>query len=446
MNLDLPHEFSRRIELGVELLRKHESARIISHYDGDGLCSAGILAKALLREGISFQATATRALDEEMISSLKKERRGLMIFSDMGSGMIEKLEDMGDVIILDHHAPNKDSEKIVHINPHLVGIDGMRGACAATVSFLFAVMLNENNWDMFGIALAGAIADRQHVGGLEGLNQKVVESAKEVGIVRQDSILSICGDNVGEALEYSINPYVKGISGNSKEVESLLKSIELSPTLSVKELSGDAKRALSSILSIKLLRQGVEADAIAGIVEDGYWLPDRETYANWLAAYINACGRMGKRGRGISICLGDSSALSEAKELRKLFLKEVLASLRKVEEQGAHEMKNIQFFYGDKSTHAGTAGGIAMRYLLNPRKATLVLTVEGKKTRISGRATRPLVSAGLNLAEAFKDSAQSLGGAGGGHSIAAGASIPKGKEEKFLEYVDRIISAQLEKE
>ena len=34
---------------------------------------------------------------------------------------------------------------------------------------------------------------------------------------------------------------------------------------------------------------------------------------------------------------------------------------------------------------------------------------------------------------------------GGGHNIAAGATIPKGKEEEFLEILEKIIKSQLSK-
>ncbi|MEE8182920.1 MAG: DHH family phosphoesterase, partial [Thermoplasmata archaeon] len=146
----------------------------------------------------------------------------------------------------------------------------------------------------------------------------------------------------------------------------------------------------------------------------------------------------------VAICLGDPSALEEGKRLRKEFLGQVLVGLKKVEDEGAFERNHMQFFYVENPSFAGTIGGVAMRFLLNPGLATVALSVLTKQTRISGRATKDLVRKGVNLSEAFKESAEVLGGSGGGHSIAAGASIPKGKEEKFLEYVDNTLEVQLE--
>ena len=66
-----------------------------------------------------------------------------------------------------------------------------------------------------------------------------------------------------------------------------------------------------------------------------------------------------------------------------------------------------------------------------------------RSTKASARATKSLVTKGLDLAVALREAASQLGGDGGGHNIASGASIPKGKEEKFLTLVDEIVGRQL---
>ena len=63
--------------------------------------------------------------------------------------------------------------------------------------------------------------------------------------------------------------------------------------------------------------------------------------------------------------------------------------------------------------------------------------------KASARATEQLVKKGLNLSAAMKKAAVALNGVGGGHNIAAGATIPKGKEEEFLEILEREIKNQL---
>jgi RecJ-like exonuclease len=53
------------------------------------------------------------------------------------------------------------------------------------------------------------------------------------------------------------------------------------------------------------------------------------------------------------------------------------------------------------------------------------------------------VEKGLNLSVAMKNAAEMLGGNGGGHRAAAGAIIPKGMEERFLQIFDTEIRNQL---
>jgi RecJ-like exonuclease len=68
---------------------------------------------------------------------------------------------------------------------------------------------------------------------------------------------------------------------------------------------------------------------------------------------------------------------------------------------------------------------------------------ENGDVKVSARATQSLVDRGLDLATVLTLAAKELNGVGGGHNIAAGATIPKGKEEEFLQIVEREIKLQL---
>jgi RecJ-like exonuclease len=59
------------------------------------------------------------------------------------------------------------------------------------------------------------------------------------------------------------------------------------------------------------------------------------------------------------------------------------------------------------------------------------------------RGTRELVARGLDLAAVMREAAKAVGGEGGGHHVAAGATIPPGREDEFLVIVDRMVAEQL---
>jgi len=63
--------------------------------------------------------------------------------------------------------------------------------------------------------------------------------------------------------------------------------------------------------------------------------------------------------------------------------------------------------------------------------------------KVSGRGTRDLVKRGLDLAEIMREASRTLGGEGGGHDVAAGATIPRGSETEFLKIADRMVGGQL---
>ena len=66
--------------------------------------------------------------------------------------------------------------------------------------------------------------------------------------------------------------------------------------------------------------------------------------------------------------------------------------------------------------------------------------------KVSARATKTLVSRGLDLSVVMRKAAETMGGAGGGHNIAAGATIPYNREEEFLELAQNIIMDQMRPE
>ena len=126
----LPKPLFLRLSQAAEELSKHPEVRVLTHYDADGLSAAGILANVLVRANKRFHLTMVKSLEEKTIAEVAEGAKCL-ILADMGSSSLPALEATGaSVIVLDHHAPIGDSDKIIHVNPHLFGIDGMTSGCA----------------------------------------------------------------------------------------------------------------------------------------------------------------------------------------------------------------------------------------------------------------------------------------------------------------------------
>jgi single-stranded-DNA-specific exonuclease len=63
--------------------------------------------------------------------------------------------------------------------------------------------------------------------------------------------------------------------------------------------------------------------------------------------------------------------------------------------------------------------------------------------KVSGRTTLKITGQGVNLGKALEQAAKSFNGSGGGHSVAAGAVIPRNNQDNFLNLMDEIVKNQI---
>lgn len=417
---------------------------MVSHYDADGIAAAAVMAGALAREGRQFHLTMAKGLDEAVMTRLAKEGNDAVIFLDMGSGQIESLEKLkGTVMALDHHKPVRKSKKVLQVNPHFHDIDGMTEACASTLSLLLAVTLDPSNWSLAPIALAGMIGDRQHMGGMRGLNRQVLDEASDKKYVDTQKSLNLKGSTVLKSISESVDPYFVGLSGRPDNVLTFLESMSVNADTPLGSLDEFYRRKLTSMLSLRLMGQGCRPETVEELVTDVLWIPSMDLSAADLADLLNACGRQDHESLGVAISLGDRDALEEARTLSGEYDRKLMEKLMSIESDGVEQGDHIQYFHAEDASLAGAQCGIAMQYILDQARPTLALSTVGKKVKVSGRGTKYLVSKGLDLASAMKRVAEGVKGTGGGHAVASGATIPIGKKDEFVKAMDDIIGKQL---
>ncbi len=442
--MQLPDEFSDGLKQALKVISSAEQLRVISHYDADGLAAAAIMSMALTRAKKRYHLTIRKGLEPEDIQALAKEGNETILFLDMGSGQIESLEGLeARIVSLDHHKPIRKSKKVVQVNPHFYGLDGMTEACASSVAFLLAIVMDPCNWDESPIALAGVIGDRQHMGGMRGINQQILDYAVEKRFVTVQKGLNLKGATVTDAIADSVDPYFVGLSGRKENALAFLESMKVNPETPMGALDEVLRRRLTSMLSLKLMGQGCRPETVEELVTEVHWIPSMSMTAADLADLLNACGRLAHEGLGVALCMGDADALAQAGDLRRAYNKKLIERLLAVESEGAIAMGHIQYFTATEASLAGAQCGLAMQYILDQSKPTLALSHSGNNIKVSARGTKYLVSKGLDLSAALKKAAEKLGGIGGGHAVAAGATVPADKLEPLLKTVDDIIALQL---
>ncbi len=99
------------------------------------------------------------------------------------------------------------------------------------------------------------------------------------------------------------------------------------------------------------------------------------------------------------------------------------------------------------SSHVSSFGGSASSMLINiGADIAFVGTAKGESVRISSRAKREAVNAGVNLGQLMEDISNEYNGTGGGHSGAAGIDVIADMEEvlnKCKERTKKILEASL---
>ena len=430
-------EFEQAAKHASELvfsMPKGENIRVISHCDADGISSAAVMAISLARAGYGFHVSIKKT-GKNITEGMEDEENGLAIFCDIGSTNLDELNGLKcRVILCDHHVIKEELTNGINLNARTYGMDGSREVCGATATLALSLAMDAGNADLAELSIAGAIGDKQD--GFVGYNKNILDDAIDRGIIKMKNETAFSEDkSLMDSLDECIEPYFTNFSGD--RVMHFLEKLGIDPLKKFSELDDKERKKLLSGLALKLIEQKADKVELTRIAPYG------KKFGNLyeLASKLNACAREGEEGVGVAACLGDSEAMKKAEELRSHYRAAIRQEMRALEMEKPEEMSHLSYFYTKKSALGGVIAGLAMLYLpnFNKDKPVISLSVGSKKVDISGRATEKLVGRGVDLAEGMYVAAAAVGGGGGGHPIAAGATIPTGKDKEFLEELDRVL-------
>ncbi|MEW5761552.1 MAG: DHHA1 domain-containing protein, partial [Candidatus Thermoplasmatota archaeon] len=253
------------------------------------------------------------------------------------------------------------------------------------------------------------------------------------------------GLTIKEALRDSVEPCFKEFFAKEKEVENFLKKIKLDGDTAMSELKGEKLTSLVSILLLKLIEQNVPNLIAEEIYKKKYYLVKNGIEAEEFVKIVDGCCRMDREELGFEFCLSSQESMNEAMRIRKEYRENIRREIKRLISEGAKEMENIQYFYTAKPSFGGNLTSICMNYIFNKKKPTLCLSQVGNNLKISARGTKELVLMGLNLSDGCRVAASEAKGYGGGHPVAAGATIPFEMEKKFLDTLNKIVGKQIGK-
>ncbi len=418
----------------AELIRKAESVHVFTHYDADGISSGAIMAVAISRLEKQFHVTFLKGLN-----SVPESDSDVIVLSDMGSGYPDIVKEIDkNVIIVDHHTPvgriESDDKIVVHVNPHLAGIDGTYEMCASSTAFVVADFLGDND-DLAGVAMAGILGDKQKI---VGGNAEVVKRGIDSGFIEVKKGLNVHSGKLAEVLTLSTEPFLD-FYGKEEELEEFLSKLGFSGEEEVDEIEGEELRKLANAIVLRLLKQG----AYEGVIEEfiGRKFVLREELIENAVTFtdvVNACGRAAACSVGFAICAKDDSYLEKGYRIWKKFQIELLDEITRRREE-IKEGECIRYLVMDKAPSTGPVATVLSRYIYSD-KPFIAVNIKNESAKVSARAN-PRIK--VDLGEAMRVAAEKVGGRGGGHSVAAGAMIPAEKVDEFLREVDRVCCAML---
>ncbi len=456
--------FVEDVSRAAEMIREANAATLISHIDADGITSEAIISQAVSRLEIPVNPVFVRQLEPRTMKHIPDDDT-LKIFTDLGGGQQNLLEEAGiptdKVLILDHHIsqPAPGGTEYFQVNSQFYGEEYAK-CSAAGIAYLVARKLDPTNKDLAKLSVVGNVGDMmaRENRGLVGVARWIAEDGADFGQIRTSRGLNCYGLSTRPlhiCLSNADDPQIPGISGKPGEVAALLCRTGIyefpSDQRLWEELSPEEEKMLTSTLAEQMIANGESPN---GLVAELYFFPDEMEKtplrnASEYATMLNACGRWTKPKIGEAVCFGDrGQKYREAEHMLRHHRSIIRELCEYIIETGVEDIGFIQVIHtGDKypDTIVGIGAGMALSKL-DTNKPILVMcsvTDEPDLVKVSMRTYEKVLHRGVDLQEALVTAAAEVGGAGGGHNIAAGAYIPKGCENDFTRRVNELIKWQL---
>jgi len=457
------HILSKRAASIAERIQGSDAVHVVTHIDADGITAGAIAVHTLQQMEKDYSIDFIKQLDSKVVQRLIGEDHELVWFTDLGSSIVESQTSL-PMVVTDHHSCGDGSDLPIHLNPHLFGLDGGFQLSGAGATYLVATSVDTQNQSLAGLAIVGAcgdLQDRKHRR-LTGVNEQIVIEGEQAGVLARQLDISYFGREtrpIHKMLQYANDPIIPGITGREQAALRFLDECNII----IKDgedwrrwfhLSKRERTIILSALANRLLSKGFGHQTTMRLLSETYLLIKEEEGSELhdskeFATLLNSTARYGQYDVGLAVCLGDrGAALKKARSLLRGHRKNLVEGLQYAKEEGITQGHYVQYFHANMGIR-DTIIGIVTNMLLNDDDIRADLPLIGfadknkNEVKASARASQMLVDKGLDLSKALTHAAHQVDGSGGGHNIAAGATIPKGKELEFLKIVEQEVKKQL---
>jgi len=424
---------------------KNKKIHLVSHFDTDGITSAAIMSKTLERLSLQFSVKILKQLTIEEIAQFPKDKT--IIILDLGSSHLLELSTLSnDVFVIDHHEiKNKPSSPNVHlINPHT--LSNYENLCGAELTYLFSKKISEENKDLARLAIIGMVGDTMEKE-INKIRDQIIKDSKVK--VKKGLLIYPSTRPLNRTLEYSSRPFIPGVTGDSKGTYELLQEAgieKIGKTFkSLIDLSEQEMKNLVTAVMLRLSGEEKNSEYIGNLYLIKFF--NKIEDAREISAMINACSRMGHTGISLMFCLGSTNARKQAEKIYVKYRQHIISGLKHIDKN--KKIQGNQYVIINtkdkiKDTLIGTMASI-LSFSSVYKEGTVIITMaynEDKikvSTRMAGRKSKT----GRNLKELMDAVTHIIGGEAGGHKMAAGCTIKKQDEDKFIDLVQQKLEVEM---
>ncbi len=450
-------DYAEKIAKISKAIIRQKKVKIFSQFDCDGLCSASILTKAMLRENVNFELRIYKQLTEKLLNEIQASENDFLIFADFGSGQLQMMQNILDktqVLILDHHEPvNFNHMNLLHVNPMMHNEDEMS---ASIVCYSFAKFLNPRNTDLVDIALIGAIGDESgEKWEFKGFIKKILEEAEVLGKVSVHKGLRFYGRStrpIHKSLALTYEPFIPGVSGSESQAIQFLSDIGIRTKqdgdwIKLKDLTKEEEQKLASAIIVERMKTETAAEDIFGDIYTLIGKPEELQDAREFATLVNACGRTQMPQIAIRLLLGDYSAIENSHQTIEDYRRMISDALNWLREnpESIKQTPLANFIIANGKIPESIIGTIASivvnsDFVDSAQPLFALANSDEDKMKISARLPKNLK---INLRGVMTKIISKTGGEAGGHANAAGGFIPKAKVEEFINTTQMVLGEMI---
>ncbi|NWF94659.1 MAG: hypothetical protein HXY34_00795 [Candidatus Thorarchaeota archaeon] len=288
--------------------REEDPILVITPPSTDCLLSTAVICRAAFRTECQFQVTFTDMIPsiEDIRTIVDSHPDAQPVLVGLRAGMPPMRKGVKHPAISIVPSDSR-SREIVSIE----STDQMGMACLALSAQKYGVTTGEIELAILGSVLATETFGRGAGGGV----QEFLAKGLETGLIRDVKGFRIFGTGfmpVSEALQYSIRPYIRGISGNREACERVLESADIlqsSRREPIMKLSTESKQKLTAQL-VPLLNKHTTAQLLG----QDYELPrEKDDSMLRFASQLESIGLTSwakqEMGLALGLMLGDKAQL-----------------------------------------------------------------------------------------------------------------------------------------